>query len=810
MWKTQRQVADELRRVQNPSRLLDLFALSRFWKGAVYPAGYVADESWPNLLKTTNQGHESLESITSVSESFGEVNCLQAMFGMFHHHDIFFDWEESDIEGIRNLLSKEIQQKDIRFPHRFGRLLYDSFNDENPGSPVDYLLPEAVSRLLDGTPQGIYQVGNLVSGPFGILTSKAIRSFHPVLDLPLWHCPDIGCRVLHPVSLTPPQIPLMLAYTEIGAILAKKDGPASNGYHLINRIMDLDSTSIGQEYFDIPSILAETLVGSDLSEIMTQALKGQHRDHLMSQLDGRPTKITYSTSAPETIAESLTSEEQLQLLLLLPNESIIESIDDLVDRKSIVVAPGQIRRPKHLPPHSANDPISELGTFGLRTRRGSPIVNLISIVKRAYQEEDFMNDLVWRLGSVSTTSLDMGLATYIRDNSPQESVSKLIFTSEVITKFVASHLGLLIEPGDVNDRSTVDKVLWKLGFNTPQFDNFVNRFKSQLVRLDDTVRAASPFDSEESKELVRSSGVNPFISLETLIDQILAYNVWLLSSDHFVNTDFIFNIEEARNSIAANLGTSLQSDSMRLSWNTDGSNALGVLFRYLHEALDWMTKLSDSKREDTVRSPRDQPHYLTDTNVMFPFKHSALWADSDPIGLAEYVAGFRKLVQSINESNAAFIRNGFDHRREDADFPSSESILSCTSRLRSALDFADSNRYLPKVFWLQRKTEYGHGTSQFEMRDYAGKSIIIEKPSIYTGLPEIGFGMPYLIAPGNLLGSAGSEITFRNNEPNSYDKYWAGYPRRAMGISQPNREFTEDDLEPLIDDNEGNSQVRGS
>ena len=56
-------------------------------------------------------------------------------------------------------------------------------------------------ELLENSPIGVFQLGNNLVGPYGLLNSLCKRELRPTLSLPLWHCPSPICSNIHYVTL---------------------------------------------------------------------------------------------------------------------------------------------------------------------------------------------------------------------------------------------------------------------------------------------------------------------------------------------------------------------------------------------------------------------------------------------------------------------------------------------------------------------------------------------------------------------------------------------------------------------------------
>jgi hypothetical protein len=707
---------------------------------------------------------------------------MLACFGYLYHHDILIDYERSDLAGIRNLLEKELASNRIRHPHRFGRLLYDRFNDLNTEvARTDHLLNPDVLALLDGTPQGVYQVGSFVSGPLGILESQERRLVPPALSLPLWHCSDTGCMAVHQVDLVPPNIQLVLAYRAIGETLLDHLGPRSewkSGLEFIareGRVHGDHEYYPGRPYIDMPAFLSECLLGDDRTALFVAALNSPDGAFLRRSLAQPPRRRSAGEGSADQLSSSVPPEAQVQLLLLLRDPTLVHFIDTLVARRSIRLSIGEKRRAVFGVPSLIRDSRAELSALGIRSTRGNLMVNLVAVIWDAYQEAGLMPDLEWRIRGGSVAPAYDSLVAFLRARDPAESVRSLILSSQTVTQLVCRKL--LISPDQAVDASGADRILWKLGFDPPQFETWITRFSNRLRDFTETVLAVSPIETEDARDRVRAAGVNVFVSVEEFLDKLIAYNVWLLAVDHFLNT-FILDLDIARATVGEILGASLTSGSSTLPWSRSADNPVGVLSRYLSEAALWMKQLENADRDLVLRRDVDLPHYARERRRRFPFTHVQFWADTDVSQLGRHCAEFTDIAKLLQQADLTGIRNGLDHWREPDRFPTAENMLACATRIGQALEKADIKRFLPKVFWLYGRKATRFGTVEYEFRDYAGRSAVAYGPDMISGSFEIKYGIPVVLAPGNLLGLPNASLRFSIRERNDHSKYWDGYPRR--------------------------------
>jgi hypothetical protein len=784
MWKSSVETKSLIDSAEGIDLLGRLFALSVFWQNSVYPKDYAADQSWPSLVSLTDYGARSVKESSEACAGYREADVMLAMFGKFFHSELFFDWRRSNISGIATLLHNELLSCRVRLPHRMGRLIYDRFNDAPSPGRTNHVTPEETDELLSGTPQGVYQVGDILSGPLGIIESAEQRYFPPNLRLPLWHCSDTGCGETHHVALLPHQVPVVKVYRIIDELLTESEQPSEWNWSL-RRIHRGTKWPLGRPYCDMPALIADCVLGFERTALLVGALKTANGDYLRSALSLCSSLGISIGGAPEEVAGRLSPEAQLQLLLSLKDEDLVALLDRMLFTKQLIPSLGETRRPKQEPPHSGRDTLSELSALGTRSAGRNPVLRLTSEVWQAYSKSNMLNELEWRLRTGQGVSAREGLVTFIRDHGPERAIRDLVLSLRVVTRDVCEDLGLALTYAEPTDNSVSDRLLWKFGFDPPQFDDSDERFQLVLKAFEDAVLRAGSIESEDEKATVRAAGVNLFVSVEEILERLLLFPLWCLASDHFLGTHFEYDIDRARHGVSETLGASLRSDVGLIAWNPSGENTLGTLLRYLAEARKWMQGLEQQDRSNLVRPTEDLPHYEDDPHRVFPFRHLALWADADPGQLRALTERYADVVRLVEQADLAPIRNGLDHRREKDRFPDSDRMLACAKRLGAAFELGVLHGFLPRTFWVHRATKDRFGLTECELRDRRGNSVILYGPSLVSGLQSPDPKRPVLIAPGNLLGLPNSRLFFGVVEHNPYRDYWQGYPRRKVFSADP-------------------------
>lgn len=466
------------------------------------------------------------------------------------------------------------------------------------------------------------------------------------------------------------------------------------------------------------------------------------------------------------------------MLLLLPDAQLVELIDRLVLGDEISIPPEQTRRARQSPPAYSLFGRSELSHLGLRAPKGEPAVRLAMLVCQAYAQLSLEGDLLWRLGRATGDPPLSGLLDYLRERGPRETIRSLVLSTRGVTEAVCKKLGFSVDLLlDLRERA-MDVLLWKLGFNPARYDEFSQRFSSQLHRFNQAVIASPEAPNDDDRERIRSNGVNLFVYVERFIDLLVSYNIWLLSSDHFLGTDFVFDLEDGRKRVAEVLGHSLATDDVEFNWNAGGVNNLSVLLRYLAEAVSWMKTLHLRDYELIRRPEAELPHFTFGKEERFPFFHSEFWADCDRGELQRYADSYERMARMIHTADLLEVRNGLDHWRDPSRFPNADAMLACVARLKEAYDLSRTKRHLPEIRWLQSIETTRSKLVRYVFEDIDRRQLTLHGPPMVQCLRPPVFDRPYIVAPDSLLGLPNSIPLFTPRVMTPYEEYWRGYPRR--------------------------------
>jgi len=120
------------------------------------------------------------------------ILCLLELFYL----EMLIDPEATNQDELVREIGKQIKTREIMFPFTYGRVLYDKTHSMSLRDDSIEFSEKETQELLSGTPQGVFQIDDLVTGPLGLIRSKCSR-YSPPLRYARFHCADIACTSVH-------------------------------------------------------------------------------------------------------------------------------------------------------------------------------------------------------------------------------------------------------------------------------------------------------------------------------------------------------------------------------------------------------------------------------------------------------------------------------------------------------------------------------------------------------------------------------------------------------------------------------------
>ena len=347
-------------------------------------------------------------------------------FRIFYHRDLLIDYEKIDQCRVKHLLQQIHQSGKGRWLYVFGNSLYHKFNDTYDGNRTDSLDAELSESIVTGTSQGVFQVGNILSGPLGLIQSLEDRTIPPTLRLPLWHCSDTGCQARHFVRIQQHKNHCTACFKAYTRFFLDRFGSPGEWHGPLVWNNRAGKWPNGRPYYDLPAVIGDCILGTERQTLCTRALRSPHNTRLAAIVN----ETKSFRDRPEKVASYLSPEEQHQLLLVVPDRDLINLIDELVYCREIKIPPSELRRPKTYAYGRSRDTKSELSSLGLRSTGHPPVIELAASIWNTYKRLGAADDLSWRVRGHGGTSIRHSVMDFIRVHGLEATVRELILPSE--------------------------------------------------------------------------------------------------------------------------------------------------------------------------------------------------------------------------------------------------------------------------------------------------------------------------------------------------------------------------------------------
>ncbi len=762
----------------------DLFILRSFLSHCVFSPNFTVPKEIDSIITLTPEGEQWLPLCKKI-KPYNDSDINFALFINFYGHELLIDIYKTDYEALVNIITVNVINEKIKFPWVYEKVLYDRFFDLFQVQ-TKKLVYDETSKLLDGTPQGVFQLFDIVVGPFGILNSSCKRFLPPVTNARLWHCLNPSCQAEHIVDLSKGNCDI----TEISDFISRGisiQGPRSEWTSYYTHQLSGPVYYNDFDLNDLPILLADAFSENELHLILKAIIDNYSKD-LWDMVPKDKMFKTKLTGSSNQITNKLRKNECFQLILLMPNEVIITCIESLIDNKLLNIPPTEVRKGKyHFAQITALDLICECSQSGVRCIPNSDIpidcLRLKSLIKELYKGKD-LDELKFKLRYVNGVTIDEKIINYIHNEDPKRIINTLIISNEKMLRrtFIYLKFGRYLIPENIDEEDRlVDKILWKLGFNIRQYPLTQNIFWERFNKFLDSTKTYSPYD-ERDKELIRSAAVNFFVSLEEILDQSLSFITWVLLSDHYDKTKFKYNLVEARKFMASHLnGIQLGTDEP-LVFDISGKNTLYPLIKGF-SALALVCNKSYRKRNMFKRREDDLPHFHgKSVLVEFPFFYSELILDLREEERKWIISYLIEISNTFESAGIHSIRNRIEHKRDN--FPTKEEIEHACNVIQKIVNEMEVYGIYPMFYNYVGEETDQYWRSCAKYNDYKGRIVKINGPFNHNVLDLPSLKEAQIIIPRLHVGNSYDLLRFRMKEDSDYTKLWAGYPKRKLRYSK--------------------------
>lgn len=750
-------------------KLLDILSLVAILRGCIIKNTYRPSEELNSAIVLSDAGVRVRTQLTTKEKVNAKDANVLTLLGLVHIEPLI-DIEKIDLTRLAKAISAEILSGALMFPFVFGRSLYDKaaelFTEER-----DYLSYEDTLRLIDGMPTGVFQAGRYLIGPYGLHERSFERRLSPTTSVPLQHCADSACSVVHRVQLT----------TSIEAGV-NKDRPAltkildqiSNEPSEWNRFVSDITEELTNGYSidghrTIPYLLGDAFSQSELKRIAIHAATFCARELFAAA------KELGLSGKPEDYVEQMTQAELLQLLLMLEDTTLAGILDSAVQESVIVIPADEIRRPRvnarvRSGAWGLRPQISRLGTRSVSSQNHLPLLRLSALARSLFDVDsaEEMEELTWVLRGTPGRTARERLEEFLRTSEPAQVIETLVLARRINATKVCEELGVPLEQDNDSIR---DGILWKLGFPLPHSSDLRDKYWRLHQSLESLAKTAS-VDLTSTAEGLRSASSDYFVCLEAFLFDSLNFATWALLADHYSDGDpFVFFESKARDFTIRQLNSLSKDDSLRL---TDEPTLSSIVDGYTR-----LSKLLQSLRTNPdphLRDVEKYPKYATKTPLQhFPFKHVHPFLDLQAESQVKLIEAFSKLASELNDSGIMTARNGLLHAK--LRIPTISEVEEALRKSREALDRLESIGCVRGTFSITsvQVNAWGGATTTLVSR---GRSISFSTPSAYEWNKLPSLTRPVYLMQGAVFAPPNEMLRFSEGFESDYYDYWSNYPRR--------------------------------
>ncbi|MGW7305092.1 hypothetical protein ACWGI1_05895 [Streptomyces sp. NPDC054835] len=776
--------AQELKEIypdqEERKQLLRLLAIREFMADSILPGRYRVPAKLTDPITLTPEGEEYCRRLVRGNFKWPEVRL--ACFLAFTHHELLVDHKNTDLPGLISAFNDELVAGKVLHPFIWGRELYDRAFEVFHHEPVS-LDERQSATLLAGTPRGVWQSFDLVTGPLGILYSQGIRGLSPVVSVPLYHCEKRSCRTVHRTNLVTTESQIHKTRGKLRELL-EKDHERDHAFaeflvEIDNEFCDYYGDQ--QSWGEIP-LLGECFSPDDLDAIVLTALNGKN-SALRSALAANGIDVR----KPQDFIDRLDKASKIQALMLIDSKTLTECIDESIHGNMIKIPLHEVRRPKILDISTGYYDLSaECSKYGVRAMPGDgslAVVRLNRLISSIYDPSspDARRDLEWRLRRVEGKSVEEKLDLYVRNEDPSEVLRHLVLVGPVPFSVAAERCGVTssIDLARLDDSELLNILLWKLGFHVEEKDEAFGPLRKNLEVFAQAASTVTNYSEQERYEIRRESSPL-FSSIEAALDATLAFTVWSLTHDHWsAQFRFTYHHASAREQMARILNDSMYrrspSSGEAVIYDSQGRNTLFPLISGFSRFRDYLGQaLRDAGRYE--RPDGDMPLYAKSAVLTpFAFNHTLPFLDLSSESQQQIMELLAEITRVLQGGGVSEVRNKLQHSRDD--FPTRDELGDFLNAIGKFLDIAEESGLCPIIFRPAGNYRDSSGRSSYRFTDYRSRDYVAYRPS-GIGSP----GMPGLLAeqfivPLARLGESREVLRFSVGTESTYNEIWEEWPK---------------------------------
>ncbi|MEU7946331.1 hypothetical protein AB0C50_16780 [Micromonospora taraxaci] len=755
--------------------IIDLLAARKFARVCLLPPDYHFPTELELGIGLTAAGERWRDELLATTSNLTSADASATLLAAYAAGDeLLIDPSSSSVETIMRVLGAEIRERRINYPFVFGRELDDKFVDNFGSVPIRAMSPQQTQRIVQLTPQGVFQLHQWVTGPFGLIRSLGRRHLPPQTCGPTIRCSEVSCGRLHHIDMQTSQTACADAYMKL-----VKSAPVAVG--LSKHLTDIEIPD--NEFYranhpgGLPWLLGNGFTHSELVRLVEQVLASNHgglRERVNNLLGGSASKMP-----PGGIAHLLNFAQIIQLLLLLDDSMLAEAIEEAINQGVVPLAPTEVRRSfenRHLSSgnYRTDAEASALGVRFIPSTQSYAHSRTLALIKSVFSGEH-ERELSWQLrNEIGNDSIEK-LERSLFEAEPHDLVRKLLFSSResIERAFDALQFGQFEVPNTQEaETALVEKILWKLGHPLPvpkPAQNPVNQHATALIYA-----VHGEYATEEARTVaIRSAGMNLFVELEELLRTASEFACWALLNDHYdlhPMNRFRYSPKRAAEFARKEYKDAADERGAAFPYDASGKNALSVLissFRILAE-------ICESRAECELNFLRPDwhfPAYAKHSEVQdFPLRHTALILDLRADRAQRLIDTLKAVTLNLTRTDICETRNSLGHSRER--FPMNEQLLESVEAIRVAVDALNAEGLLPNIRQYAGETQDKFNRRWVRLADGSGDEVLVASPNQVMSLGFPPYNVPQIVTQGAVLFGTLQPVRFAVMSDSEWAELW--------------------------------------
>jgi hypothetical protein len=625
------------------------------------------------------------------------------------------------------------------------------------------------------TPQGVFQLREWVSGPFGLLNSLGRRFLQPHTCGPAIRCSKADCNVLHHILMQTSETDSGNAYRwlvgnsprtslELSEKLAKIENPGSD-YYRINHPGGL------------PWLIGNGFTHEELCKVAEDMLANNisgFRERVNEIIGGSTAK-----KSPTLILNSLSDAALIQLLLLLDDIQLTKALETAIETGAVWLSSTEVRRSfenRHLNGgHFRVDAeAARLGVRFIPRKANLTEPRMLALIKAVFSN-GHERELSWQLRNEAGGDSLEKLENCAEEQDPRELLRRLLFSSQEALEraFSVLEYGRFSLPEtEEGEKTLIEKILWKLGGPLPVPEPPQAALERHAKGLSDSI-IREYADTDARINSIRSVGMSMFVALEELLQKSSEFACWSLFADHYdLHPLDRFRYSKNRASAFSCKIFSDASSTRGASFPYDpmGKNTLSVLissFRVLAELCESYLE----NEQDHVRADWQIPDFSKYNDIQsFPLRHTALFIDLRSDSQQRLMDSLRAVTLILTRTDVCEIRNGLGHPRET--FPSNDKLIEAIRAIRNATNNLAVEGLIPIVRQFAGEAVDKFRRRRIRMSDGYGHEIVLNAPNqmMTLGLPS--YLVPQVIVQDAFLAGSHQPVRFRVADDSEWAELW--------------------------------------